>query len=86
MLKPPAHVLASALGQEMVLLDLDNGAYFALNEVAARAWEHVCATGTIEGATAALAERFDVEPARLDHDLGVLLTELRRLRLIEEVT
>lgn len=60
-------VVFRVLGAEAILLNLESGLYFGLNEVGTRAWE-LLQTHDVAGACDALASEFDapVEQIRAD--------------------
>ena len=64
------------LDGEGVVLDLNSGLYFGLNEVGARIWGLIEAHGEVRRILAALAEEFDAPEERLRHDLVALIEEL----------
>ena len=76
-------VLVEHVDDEAVLLDLDAGAYFGLNTVAAACWQEFALHGSVPQARARLLERFDVEPERLDRHLSELIEQLAERGLIE---
>ena len=75
-------VLSRVLDEDTVLLDLDAGMYFGLNEVAGVAWSIIKEGTTVGALRARLLEEFAVEPEQLDTDLEELLVQLRDRRLI----
>lgn len=69
---------------EAVLLDLDGGAYYALNRTGAVVWELLAEPRTRDELHAALLLRFEVEAEDLRRDLAALLDDLARHGLIDE--
>ncbi len=61
---------------EAVLLDLDQGTYFGLDEVGTRIWQLIGAHGSARAVFDQMLEEFDVEPGRLEADLDDLLQAL----------
>ncbi len=61
-------VVARAVGDEMVLLDVNGGTYFTLNAVGSVIWQRLGVGADLEGLVAAIIADFDVEPetARAD--------------------
>ena len=82
-----ARVSASTLYREVqgeaVLLHLDSGEYFGLDEVANRIWQLIVEKGDLHEVEAAMLEEFDVDQAVLSSDLGRVVDELVSKRLIE---
>jgi hypothetical protein len=68
---------------EAVLLQLDNGEYFGLDEVATRIWQLLVQHGDLASVEAALFEEFDTTEDELAGDLTRVIDELVAKRLIE---
>lgn len=58
-----------------ILLDLDRRRYFALDTVAARAWEVLATTGSLERTIDVLLGEFDADRDALAHDMAELCQE-----------
>ena len=67
---------------ETMLLDLDGGTYFALNEVGARVWELCDGEHSVAGIAAVLADEYDAPVELIEQDVLELVTELEAERLI----
>ena len=82
-----ARVTASTLYREVhgegVLLQLDSGEYFGLDEIANRFWQLIVETGDLSEVEAIMLAEFDVDPSVLSNDLQRLIQELVAMRLIE---
>ncbi len=78
-------VLVRALDGEAVLLDLGSGTYFGLNEVGARVWELLAEGSTVGAIRQALLAEFDVEEQVLEADVGALLAELEKRKLVHRL-
>jgi Coenzyme PQQ synthesis protein D (PqqD) len=78
----PETVLATELEDEGVLLNLETGEYFGLDDVALGMWKVLGTTGTVEGARAALLEQYDVVEEVLSRDLKAFVSELARRKLL----
>jgi hypothetical protein len=76
---------SARLGAESVVLDLRQGKYFGLNDVAARAFELLERPRTLGELRDALVSEYAVEPARCEADVRELVAELVRLGLVEIV-
>jgi hypothetical protein len=68
---------------ETVLLHLDSGEYFGLDDVGTRMWQLIVEKGDLAEVEAALVEEFDADPAQLSQDLRQLVDDLVARRLIE---
>ena len=71
------------LGSEAVVLDVDQGKYFGLNDVAARVFELLEQPHALPELRDAIVAEYDVVPAACEEDLRALLRELLALGLIE---
>ena len=72
----PSDVLVQELQGESVLLNLNSGSYFGLDEVGTRMWQALTTTGSIEAAYEALRTEYDVEPELLRRDLEQWIEKL----------
>jgi hypothetical protein len=76
-------VLAQQAEDELVLLDVEAGTYFALNEVGARVWE-LCSGGrTMAQILDVISSEFDAPADVIERDVRGLLEDLGRDRLVE---
>ena len=85
-LSPATDVHARRFHDEVVVLDLVRGEYFALDDMGAKIWEAFCdgrSAGEIVGALAVL---YDADVARLETDVFELGRELMARGLFVEVT
>jgi hypothetical protein len=73
------------VGGEVVLLNLESGKYYGLDEVGARMWTLLAQHGALEPVYQALLEEYDVAPERLQHDLLALVDDLVKHGLLETV-
>jgi hypothetical protein len=69
--------------REMVVLHLQEGVYYSLNEVAARVWSLIQVPCTIREIRNALLADYDAEPTACTQDLLDLIDRLRDWKLIE---
>lgn len=75
-------VLFKVLDDEAVLLDLDSGQYFGLNELGCRIWQLIPAHGRLGVIRDRLMEEYDVSADRAWSDLETLIAELIRRGLV----
>ena len=68
---------------ETVLLQLDSGEYFGLDELGTRIWQLLTADGDLDAARIALLNEYDVDAAVLDTDFARIVDELIARRLID---
>jgi len=73
---------------ELVLLDLEGGDYFALDEIGAKFWSGVEAGKTLDAVADEVAAEYDVTRAQAATDLAALRDELlaRGLLIATEAT
>lgn len=81
----PASTLYRALHDEAILLQLDTGEYFGLDDVAHRMWQALVETGERDAAVRRLQNEFDVAPDRLAGDFDRFVDELAAEQLVEIV-
>ena len=72
----PEQVTFREVSGEMVLLNLESGKYFGLDEVGARMYALLAEDGCLEAAYQTLLEEYEVDPERLQSDLIALVEDL----------
>lgn len=72
----PKHVLARELDGESVLLNLDSGDYYGLDQVGTRMWTLLSQSGDVETAYGVLLGEYDASAELLRKDLEELLDDL----------
>jgi hypothetical protein len=75
--------VSCSLDQEAAILQLDQGVYYSLDPVGARVWELLKQPITIATLRDHLCAEYDVDAARCEQDLRLLLKELVDAGLIE---
>jgi len=78
----PDTVLSTELHDEGVLLNLETGEYFGLDEVGMEMWKVLRANGDVGAARAALLEQYDVAEDVLAKDLDELIAKLAERKLL----
>ena len=76
------HVRATMQGDETVLLDVERGRYFALNEVGSRIWALVCEGESIGAIVDRVCAEYDVARERGERDADVLIRQLLSAALV----
>ena len=71
------------LAGEMVILSLQSGQYFGLNEVGARIWNLIQEPKTVGVVFEALLQEYDVTPDQLEGEVLELLEKMAINQLIE---
>jgi hypothetical protein len=80
---PASNVVATPLPGELVLLQLNTGFYFGLDEIGARCWTLLVTDGLcIADAAAKISAEYDVAPAQAQEDLLALVASLRKAQLV----
>jgi hypothetical protein len=69
------------LNGEAVILDLNAGTYFGLNEVGTRIWQLMAENGNLRAVFDALRTEYDATPDTLERDLLALVSSLVEARL-----
>ncbi len=80
--RAPEHVCVQSLGGELVLLNVNTGYYFGLDEQGKAFFDALTAAPSVTAAIAALQERYDVSPEQLEADFLELSTKLRQHGLV----
>ena len=75
-------VLFQEVGGDSVLLDLKSECYFGLDETGTRIWRLIEADGDLQSVHAAMLAEYDVDPARLERDIGDLVQRLLEAGLV----
>lgn len=69
-------VIAKAVGDETILLDLDRGIYYGLDEVGARIWQLITGGTSAEAVIERVTAEYDVTREEAANDIAQLLAEL----------
>jgi len=75
----------SRLGDEVAILELDQGVYYGLNDTGSFLWNLMQKPVRVNEMRAALVEEFDVDAETAEKDLLRVLADLRDAGLIEHV-
>jgi len=77
--------VSSRLGDEVAILELDQGVYYGLNDTGSFLWNLMQEPVRVNEMHAALVEEFEVDVDTAEKDLLRVLGELRDAGLIEHV-
>jgi coenzyme PQQ synthesis protein D (PqqD) len=77
-------IIAQKGSSDLLLFNMDNGSYYALNEVGSRTWELCDGTHTVAQLLCILAKEYDASAEILQADILELLEDLRSQNLIVE--
>jgi hypothetical protein len=83
-LEPRESVHARQFQEELVLLDLLAGEYFALDALGARVWSELCRGAALGDIVAKHAGEYEVDPSRMTQDVFAFAEELVRRGLMTE--
>lgn len=74
--RDPAHFAAATGARELAVMSVEQGAYYGLNEVAARIWQLVDQARSVESICAALLAEYDIEAERCEREVVACLEAL----------
>lgn len=74
--------IARTVGDETVILDLERGLYFGLDQIGARVWKLIGEGKALSEICAAMLEEYDVSQDQLERDIIVLVRSLSEHGLI----
>jgi hypothetical protein len=83
-LLPSPNVHARRFDQELIVLDLEKGVYFGLNEVGAALWEGFVEGRSLREILDVLASQYEVSEPRLWADAERIIHELLQAGLVVE--
>jgi hypothetical protein len=75
--------VSSALGDEVIILQFEKGAYFGLNGVGKLVWSRIQSPSRVEEILGAIMREYEVSPDRCMEDLINLLQGLHQQGLVE---
>ncbi len=78
------NVLFQEVDGEAVLLSLDEGCYYGLDELGTRIWKLIDQDLDRDQVVAAIVEEYDVTPEQARHDLDAFLGDLEKSGLIRQ--
>ncbi len=75
--------VASAVGQDVAILDLDHSIYYGLDAVGSRIWELLQQPTPLTQVVSTLVDEFEVDDATASSDVLALVQELLDKKLVE---
>lgn len=75
--------VSSQLGDETVILQLEDGVYYGLDPVGTRIWALLQEPRVVRDIRDRILDEYEVEPARCECDLITLLDQLAARRLLD---
>jgi len=82
-IKFPEDILFHEVGGEAVILNLESGKYYGLDELGTRMWALLSEYGAIEPVVNALLAEYEVEEEQLRSDLLKLINDLSSHGLLQ---
>ncbi len=82
-ISPIQSQISSELADEAVILNLDSGIYYGLNEVGARIWELIQQPQSFIELYEALLEEYDVSAEACKQSLTKILLDLKNVGLVK---
>jgi hypothetical protein len=80
--RPNQSLIVAKIDNDTVLLDLDTGVYFGLDEVGTRIWDLLCEGAIEDEIVDRLGEEYDAEPEQLRADLHDFVEQLHTRGLV----
>ncbi len=77
------NVVSRELEGEAVILNLESGVYFGLNEVGTRIWTMIQQYGSLRKVLEAVQQEYEVAPQVLEKDLLELIDQLQARGLVK---
>jgi len=71
------------IGQEAVILNMDNGNYYSLNKTGTLAWKALVEGKNLDEILALLKKKYPLPEERLKKDLSALAKDLEKEKLLE---
>ena len=78
----PANLVASEIDSEMVILDIESGHFFQLNQIGSRIWEALEAPTTMGELCRSMQDRFDVDQETCRRDVNDFVARLSENGLV----
>jgi Coenzyme PQQ synthesis protein D (PqqD) len=79
----PDHVVTRLVDGMTVLLDVDSGRTFSLDDIGTRAWQVLIETPTVQAAVEQLQREYEAEPGELERDVLALIDRLASAQLVQ---
>jgi hypothetical protein len=79
-------IIQSAIGDEVVMLDMDSGFYFGLNSVASIIWGKLEKEISFEEIIAELLEEYNIDQFTCENETEIFLNQLLEKNIIKLVS
>jgi hypothetical protein len=80
-----ADILTTEIDSEIVMMDVESGNYYNLDEIGSQIWRRMAAPLAVEQLCRDLEALYDAPAAVIEQDVLTLLTRLEEKRLIHRV-
>lgn len=81
----PSNIVSKTVDEDIVVLNLDDGTYFKLNETGAVIWDYLSKGKTIEDIIQVILKKFESSYEVVKEDVISLISSLRDENLIQIV-
>jgi hypothetical protein len=78
-------LMGSQVDNELVMIDLESGEYYGLNEVATDIWELLAEPILVADLCVRLGQRYAVDEARCQREVLALLQQMQDKRMLEYI-
>lgn len=69
-------VMASAVDNELVMMDIERGVYYSLDQIGTDIWNRIAEPVTVADLCAQLVQHYEVDPATCEADVLALLNDM----------
>ena len=76
------NTIASPMDDELVMMHMENNAYYGLNSVGRKIWELLEEEQTLASLCGQLMEKYDVDHAVCQRDVSALIEQLEKAGLV----
>ncbi len=77
--------ITATVDDDIVMMSIEKGAYFSLDETGTTIWEQLAKPVTVADICTRLEQQFDVDPAQCEADVRAFLNELAQEGMVELV-
>jgi Coenzyme PQQ synthesis protein D (PqqD) len=77
-------ILVQSVAGKQVLLDLDDGQYYALDEVSGRIWDLCDGANSVAAVVAAVCREYDAPVETVEEDVAGFLGEMVEAKLLQQ--
>lgn len=77
--------ISSKIQNEIIMVNIQQGTYFALNAVASRIWELIKSPQSIDAICSHLTNEYDIEPEACRQEVATFIQRCIELKVVDEV-